>query len=137
MQRRSLVTTIACVSAGLAGCTEANFGGGDGLGAGAATNYDPETVIRNYYTALNDGDAETANSYLHPEAETAEVTEDTVAQAENVELEVTEITTIEESDDEVVVEAMVQTTTAVGANTVAYDITLRRYDSEWKIYADE
>ena len=136
MQRRSFVTTIACASAGLAGCMETDLVGGEGSGS-TATNYDPETVVTNYYAALNDGDAETANSYLHPEGETVEVTEDTVAQAENVELEVTEITTIEESDDEVVVEAMVQTTTAVGANTVAYEITLRRYDGEWKIYADE
>ena len=136
MQRRSLIAAIACASAGFAGCSESDVAGGDGLG-GTATNYDPETVVTNYYQALNNGDAETANSYLHPEAETEEVTEDTATQAENVEVEVTEITTIEESDDEVIVEAMVRTTTALDENTVAYEVTLRRYDDKWKIYNDD
>jgi len=139
MKRRLFVATITSisVSAGLAGCTETGLIDGDGTGI-TTTNDDPETVITDFYSAMNDGDAETANSYLHPDGEVEPVSEETAAKAERegIEVEVTNTTVVEENDQKVVVETVVQTTTDVRSNEVAYEMTLRRHNSQWKIYND-
>ena len=97
---------------------------------------DPESVVADYYAAIDTGDVDGVNALLHEDAPQGEVTESDLAYADEFTLTVE--STVERSadaDDETVVEAEV-TVDEEGeeSETIREELYLQQQDGDWRIY---
>jgi len=127
--RRGYLTFIASIvpaSAGFAGCTATGPNSAD----------DPETVVEKYYSSIDDGDAEAANAYVHPEEQNSRVSEDKAEKwgKEENEIEARDINLREKGDEEAVVNAMIRQSTQSETYSTRYKFILQRDNDAWKIH---
>lgn len=126
-RRRFLGAGVAVATAAVAGCSSF-LGGGGG---------DPEGAIREFYTALNEGDVETVNSRIHPDGEADEITQDQADQLSQAEFSVESTEVVEQEDDRAVVNTTVSISMMGQEQSQSADIELRRHDGQWKIWDGE
>lgn len=129
-KRRNLLASIGTVgSIAIAGCSS----GSDDSGGNS-----PQETIEGYYTEVSDGNIDSAMSHIHPDAVDS-ASEEEIAEfgSDDYTVEAVDMETLQEEEDEAVVETLVRAESPLGTNTATYELTLRRHNSEWKLYETE
>lgn len=126
MQRRTfLATGIATVMmASVAGCL------------GDDSQDDPEGTVEAYFAALDDGDIDQINDLIHPDSPEGDIAEEELEELAEVDISVVEVSTVEEDDDEAIVEATFE------IEMEGFDepfeetdtFVLRTYEGDWYLY---
>lgn len=111
--------------AGLAGCSGFLGGGGGG----------PKDAIRDYVSAANDADAETANGLLHPDGNVAELSQQELAVFEAADLSIDSMEVLEETEERADVEVTLTISGGGMDETSTGQWDVRTHDGEWRIYA--
>ena len=131
MNRRRFVVTgsTAVLATLLAGCF------------GDSTN-DPESAMESFFEAFEDGDAETMNELIHPDAPAGRLDDeeaaDVEALGEDLELTIVDLELVEEGDEEAIVESTVEHSHPDFETEAVRDRnTLRVHDGEWLLYEVE
>jgi ketosteroid isomerase-like protein len=124
MHRRHYLAVTATMTAGIAGCT----------GSLGGSNDSPEGVVERFYTAIDDGDRETANALIHSDSPVGEISEEDMSNYENRDITIERTELLEESDD--VAEVRIEVTMETDGNSRTSESTheLRTEDGEWKLY---
>ncbi|MDF9746071.1 hypothetical protein [Natrinema salsiterrestre] len=124
MHRRHYLAITATMTAGFAGCT----------GSRSGTDGSPEGVVERFYTAIGDGDLETANALIHSESPVGEISEEDMSNYDNMDIAIERTELLEESDD--VAEVRIEVTMESDGNSRTSESTheLRTEDGEWKLY---
>lgn len=112
--------------AGTAGCAGILGGGGS----------EPESTVKDYVTALDEGDVETANDLVHPDGSVQEIGDEGADMLEQAEFTLDSTELVEEGEDRAVVEASITTEFMGEEETTDGRFELRTHDGEWKIHSE-
>ena len=147
MKRRTFVAAASSLAVGLAGCSELGtfggnnsslgFGSDGGDGSGSGSGRSPAETIRQFYAALDEGDAETAASLIHPEAPDqgeAGFDQEMVQQMADTDLTVEGTELVAQNDTRAVVNTTLSITVNGAPRTNSVNIELRSDGGTWKIY---
>lgn len=141
MDRRTYLTGVVAGTVALAGCESlpGSATGDEDDEDDGTTESDPRQVqvVREYYSALNEGDADAANRLIHPDAPAGEVSEEGASYfEENIDIGVTDAQLRGESGDTAEVTATVLTRTEESEDPSREEwvFELRRTDDGWQIY---
>lgn len=146
MRRRSYLAGCVGLAGGLAGCTgvldgsddsgsDENGSDADDGGESGSSGDGPAATIEALYEAFLDGDAETARSYYHPDAETSPPREEDVQEVPEGTLRLEGTTVVEQGSEEATVEATISEELSSGERGTGTRVfVLRKVDGEWKIY---
>ena len=93
----------------------------------------PVEVVRNYFSAIDRGDAEAANSYLHPDGELREELVEQLAE-DSAEYELGEVELAERNEQDARVETEIVTTTEEESVTAHSVFFLQLHNDQWKIF---
>jgi len=121
-RRRFLGAAAAAVTVASAGCSGL-LGGGGGSS--------PDATVREFYSALNEGDAQAANALIHPNATSPEVTQEQAQQFSEFDLEVQSTEVVEQGDDR----AVVRVNASVMGQSQSTQLELRTHEGEWKLWS--
>lgn len=121
MNRRSYLGVAATATAALAGCSGVLSSG-------------PDEVVEQFYQAVDDGDREAANDFIHSESPVGELTEEDMARFEDMDITVESTEVVEESDDTAQVEAELTMESDGESSTETITYELRKEDGDWKLY---
>lgn len=128
MRRRQFIASSGVVTAGLAGCT-ALLGTDD-------ERDDPDTVVRDFVEAMDKGDVDAANELVHEDSPEGEVTEESVAFSDTVDMSVEETEVLEKNDDTAKVRVVVTVSDGSDSQQQESTFELRTQDGEWKIWEE-
>ena len=158
MQRRTVLRVVSGVSVVgvVAGCTgdsddgngdDGNGDDGNGDDADAGDEIDPaatdaEATLETFYAAYAEGDIETLNGMIHPDAVTGRIEGAEAAEIEalapDLEISISEVDLVEERTGEVVVEFTLESTHPEWDEESSRErTTLRSDEGEWKIFDQE
>lgn len=107
------------------------------LGGGAflLTGGGPKPTAREFLNALDEGNAEKANSLIHPDSPMGDVSKLGLALVEEINYEIQSLSVEENTGDEAVVEAELELSKNGRSETSTTMIVLRKHDGEWKVYS--
>ena len=121
MNRRQYLTGTAVATAGIAGCT-------------GFLKDSPDEVVEQFYQAVDDGDRETANGFIHSDSPQGELSADDMSEFENMSITVDKTEVVNESDD--VAEVKTEITIEQDGESFTQEMTyeLRTEGGSWKLY---
>lgn len=128
MRRRTYISVSTGLIAGFAGCSGLLGDSGDAGNGGSSRG--PVETTEAFYEALLSRDAETANEYVHPEAELPPVSDADAPQNWKDATTVESVTVVERSDDT----ARVRVVTTFDTITIRSTLEVRRSNDEWLLY---
>lgn len=125
-RRHYLGGAAALATAATAGCSGI-LGGGGGS---------PEGAVQEFYTALNEGDADSANALLHPDGGADEITQQQADQLSQADFSVDSTEVVEQGDEQAIVEVTVTMSMMGQEETQSSQVELRTHDGQWKIWGE-
>jgi len=125
-RRQVLAGTATATSLALAGC---GILGGGGGGGGK-----PKDVITSFIGALDDGDAEKANSFYHPDATMDPIDQESAGFFEETSVSVSNMEVTEQTDSRAVIDVTLETEFQGETRSQTSAVELRKSDGEWLLY---
>ncbi|MFB6074689.1 MAG: zinc-ribbon domain-containing protein [Haloarculaceae archaeon] len=92
----------------------------------------PKGTIRRFFSALDDGDVQRANSLIHPDSPVGDVGSQTASQFASADISIEDLTLVSESGDRATVRIQLSFGN-LGSRSLTYN--LRRYQGEWRLYS--
>jgi ketosteroid isomerase-like protein len=132
-RRRFLAAASTPLAAGLAGCSDLESIVDNTTGTLSGEDSGPAAAVREFYTAVGDGDPAAAAALLHPDSDvsTADI-EATTGQFSNATVE--RVTVLDRNETRAIVQTSVTLAGEGQEQTVEEALDLRRVDGSWRIY---
>lgn len=134
-RRRFLTGIVSASTLAIAGCSSEDIESGDD--EESTPSEGPEEVVRNYFSAINRADAESANSYLHPDSPITSTEELVSGVEQGAEIDLSEVEVTQKNEQVAYVDVVLTSRIERSSQETSGTFTLQIHDDQWKIYDDE